>query len=256
MLVYALVFVIRRVVILQSSGKRATMRFETSLVPGVLISRYKRFFADVQLADGTQVTAHAANSGSMLGCSTPGSPVLLLPVHNPARKLAYTWELIQVGSSWVGVNTQRPNRLVEEAIVNGTLVELGGWENLRREVAYGHERSRADLVLTTGNKRCVVEVKGVSLAMGNRALFPDAVTTRGTRHLRELLAEVEGGGEAALVFAVMRGDVEEVRPADEIDPEYGQTLRRAARGGVKILAYRAELTAEEISLTTPLPVVW
>ena len=140
------------------------------LIPGRLIKRYKRFLADIELEDGSVVTAHCPNSGSMLGCNRSGSPVMLSRSDNPTRKLAYTWELVQVDRWWVGLNTMLPNRLVEEAILNGTITELQGYARLRREVAYGSERSRIDLLLEGEQERCYVEVKNVTLVEDDREI--------------------------------------------------------------------------------------
>lgn len=225
------------------------------LIPGTLIKRYKRFLADITLADGSMVTAHCPNSGSMLGCNLPGSPVMLSQSPNPNRKLAYTWELVQVGGYWIGLNTMLPNRLAEEAILNGTISELQGYGQLRREVPYGSERSRIDLLLEGSQGRCYVEVKNVTLVEGELALFPDAVTERGQKHLRELMEVVRNGDRGIILFTVQRGDGKAVAPADRIDPAYGRLLREAVRNGVEALAYRASVQPEEIRLTDRLAVL-
>lgn len=225
------------------------------LIPGKLIKRYKRFLANIELEDGSMVTAHCPNSGSMRGCNRPGSPVMLSRSDNPTRKLAYTWELVQVDGHWVGLNTMLPNRLVEEAILNGTITELQGYARLRREVAYGSERSRIDLLLEGEQGRCYVEVKNVTLVEDERALFPDAVTERGQKHLRELIEVVRKGDRGVLLFTVQRGDGRAVAPADAIDPAYGRLLRKAVANGVEALAYRAMVQPEEIRLTERLPVL-
>jgi sugar fermentation stimulation protein A len=225
------------------------------LITGKLIKRYKRFLADIELADGSLITAHCPNSGSMLGCNLPGSPVLLSTSPNQNRKLPHTWELLQVGSYWVGLNTMLPNRLAEEAILNGIILELQGYEQLRREVPYGSERSRIDLLLEGEQGRCYVEVKNVTLVQEGMALFPDAVTTRGQKHLRELMEVVRNGDRGVILFTVQRGDGNAVAPADRIDPEYGRLLREAVAQGVEALAYRAVVTPEEIRLTERLAVV-
>ncbi|MGE3258998.1 MAG: DNA/RNA nuclease SfsA, partial [Geobacter sp.] len=197
------------------------------LIPGRLIKRYKRFLADIELADGSLVTAHCPNSGSMLGCNLPGSPVMLSVSPNPNRKLAHTWELVQVDGYWVGLNTMLPNRLAEEAILDGTIAELQGYPRLRREVPYGSERSRIDILLEGDQGRCFVEVKNVTLVEDGRALFPDAVTERGQKHLRELMEVVRNGDRGVILFTVQRGDGAAVAPADAIDPAYGRLLRQA-----------------------------
>ncbi|MBI4607816.1 MAG: DNA/RNA nuclease SfsA [Candidatus Rokubacteria bacterium] len=230
------------------------MRFPSPLIPGVVIRRYKRFLAEVRLRGGRVVTAHCPNSGSLIGCTAPGSAVLLS--HHPAqgRRLTYTWEMIRVGRVWVGVNTMHPNRLVEEAIARGVIEELQGYDRIRREVRI-NPRSRLDLCLERGDERCYVEVKSVTLRLDGIAAFPDAVTERGTKHVKELIRLRRRGHRAALVFVVQRGDCIAFRPADEIDPVYGRWLRRAHRAGVGILAYRARVTPREITLSRRLPLV-
>ena len=224
------------------------------LLPGRLIKRYKRFLADIELEDGSLVTAHCPNSGSMQGCNLPGSPVMLSLSPNPNRKLAHTWELVQVNGYWVGLNTMLPNRLAEEAILDGTIAELQGYARLRREVHYGSERSRIDLLLEGEQGRCFVEVKNVTLVEDGLALFPDAVTERGQKHLRELMEVVRNGDRGVILFTVQRGDGAAVAPADAIDPVYGRLLRQAVAQGVEALAYRAQVTPEQIRLTERLAV--
>lgn len=225
-----------------------------ALIPGRLIKRYKRFLADIELDDGSVVTAHCPNSGSMKGCNLPGAPVMLSLSPNLNRKLAHTWELVQVDGYWVGLNTMLPNRLAEEAILEGTISELQGYQRLRREVPYGSERSRIDLLLEDEQRRCFVEVKNVTLVEVGLALFPDAVTERGQKHLRELMEVVRNGDRGVILFTVQRGDGAAVAPADAIDPVYGRLLREAVAHGVEALAYRALVTPHEIRLTEPLPV--
>jgi sugar fermentation stimulation protein A len=230
------------------------MRFPTPLVPGRLVERYQRFFADVRLTGGRLVTAHCPNSGSMLGCKEPGSPVYLSHQTGRGRKLAWTWEMVRVGRTWVGVNTLWPNRLVVEAIEDGTLGELQGYAGIRREVRVS-PRSRLDLLLEGESGRCWVEVKSVTFRVGRLAAFPDAVTERGRKHLRELIRLARRGHRAALVFVVQRGDCAAFRPAYEIDPEYSRWLHRALDAGVEILPYRARVTPREITLTRRLELV-
>jgi len=225
------------------------------LYPGSLVRRYQRFLADVELADGSVVTAHCPNSGSMKGCNLPGSPVLLSVSDKPGRKLKYTWELVMAKGKWVGINTGHPNRLVREGIENGVIRELQGYPSIRPEVRYGGENSRIDLLLSGSSGLCYVEVKNVTLVEGNLALFPDAVTTRGQKHLRELMEMVRQGHRGVIFYVVQRGDGEAVAPADAIDAEYGRLLRLAAAKGVELLAYRAGVSPAEISLTHRLPVI-
>ncbi|MCG5497132.1 DNA/RNA nuclease SfsA [Ectothiorhodospira variabilis] len=226
------------------------------LIPGTLQRRYKRFLADVTLDDGQEITAHCPNTGSMMGCMEPGARVWLSRSDDPKRKCPHTWELVQAREGvLVGIHTGRSNALVEEAIRSGHLPTLANPTELRREVRYGRNRSRIDLLLTLDDTPCYVEVKNVTAAVDNGvALFPDAVSTRGTRHLQELMAMVEEGHRAALVFCVQREDVTRVRPADEIDPDYGHWLRRAAESGVEILALGARVSTRDITLHRTLPV--
>jgi sugar fermentation stimulation protein A len=212
------------------------MDWPSPLVSGRLIRRYKRFLADVVLEDGTTVTAHCANTGSMLGCAEPGSEVLLSEAQNPARKLRYTWELVRVGTTWVGINTARANPIVAEAVLADRIPELAGHTDLKREVPYG-KNSRIDLLLTGGPGPTYVEVKNTTLAFGGTARFPDAVTLRGRKHMGELAKVVRAGARAAVVFLVHRGDARRFCPADDIDPDYGKALRMAAQAGVMVLPY-------------------
>lgn len=234
------------------------MKFDAPLIEGTLRRRYKRFLADVRLHSGDVVTAHCPNTGSLLGCAEPGSTVWLSRSSKPGRKYPYTWEMVQVeGPVTVGINTGLSNRLVREALESGVIAELGGYPSIRGEVRFGQENSRVDLLLQDGDQKpaCYLEVKNVTAAVdGGIAIFPDAVSARGTRHLRELIRVVASSARAALCFCVQRGDVNEVRPADEIDPEYGRALREAIACGVEVLAYRAQVTPEGIRLEKRVPV--
>jgi sugar fermentation stimulation protein A len=225
------------------------MKFIAKLVEGRLIRRYKRFLADIQLP-GEVITAACPNTGSMLGCCAPGSRVWLSESDKATRKYRHTWEIVEVGEVMVGINTGLPNALVAEAIASGAIAELSGYGSVRREVAFGEERSRVDLVLEDPARApCYVEVKNVTAAASaGVALFPDCVSDRGARHLRELMRIKAAGLRPVQLYCVQRGDVEEVRPADAIDPEYGRTLREAMAAGVEVLAYRAKVTAREIRL--------
>lgn len=231
------------------------MRFPAPLLEGRLLRRYQRFLADVDTAAGI-VTAHCPNTGSMQGCAEPGMRVWLSPATNPARKLAWTWELVEaLPGVVVGMHTGRSNALVREAIEAGRVPELAGYPTIRPEVKYG-AGSRIDLLLTApGQPDCYVEVKNVTAAVAGRVgYFPDAVTTRGTKHLREMSAMVAAGHRAVLVFCVQRGDVDCVRPADHIDPVYGRTLREALAAGVEVIALGATVTLEGIELKRRLAV--
>lgn len=229
------------------------MRFDPPLVEGVLLRRYKRFLADVEI-EGRVVTAHCPNPGSMLDVAVPGSPAALSRALDPRRSLSWTLELLQLGRSWVGVHTGRPNSLVEEAIREERIPELAGYPGLRREVPYGRG-SRVDLVLSGPRRKdCYVEVKSVTLASGHTAMFPDSVTARGQKHLRELESVVRTGRRAVVFFWIFRGDCREFRPADHIDAEYGTLLRRAVRSGVEPLAYRARVTPRGATVRDRIPV--
>ena len=234
------------------------MRFASRLVEGRLIRRYKRFLADVQLA-GEVVTAACPNTGSMMGCAEPGSRVWLSEHESRTRKYRHTWELVEVSGRkpvLVGINTGKPNALVAEAIAAGAIPELAGYSNIRREVPYGEERSRIDFVLEGAAGPCYVEVKNVTAAASKGvALFPDCVSERGARHLRELMRLKSVGVRPVQLYCVQRGDVDEVRPADGIDHEYGRTLREAIAVGVEVLAYRARVTPEEIRIAKRIEVV-
>lgn len=229
------------------------MRFLDPLVPGRLVRRYKRFLADVVLDDGRAVTAHCVNTGSMAGCATPGAPVWVSPARSTARKLPWTWEIIDVGTSLVGVHTARANDLAELAVRTGYIPGLSGYTTVRREVRYG-DSSRCDLcLLDDARPPCWVEVKNVTLVEGSTALFPDAVSERGTRHLGELTAQVAAGCRAAMLYVVQRTDVQAVAPADRVDPAYGHALRRAAAGGVELYAIQVRPTPEGLFIERCLP---
>lgn len=232
------------------------MRFPSPLLEARLLRRYQRFLVDVEAADGQLLTAHCPNTGAMQGCKTPGSRVWLSPATNPARKLAWTWELVEAEPGViVGVHTGRSNALVREAIEGGRVPELGGYAVIRPEVKYG-EGSRIDFLLQgLGRPDCYLEVKNVTAAVEGRiGYFPDAVTTRGARHLREMSAMVAAGHRAVLVFCVQRGDVDAVRPADHIDPDYGRALRAALAAGVEVLALGARIDPQGIELVRGLAV--
>jgi len=224
------------------------------LIPGRLIKRYKRFLADVELEDGRTVTAHCPNSGSMTACSDPGRPVYLSWHDNPKRKLKYTWEIIQMPDSLVGVNTLVPNRLIKTSIENGLVAELAGYEEIRSEVQTS-KGSRLDLLLTDFHgARCFVEIKNCTLVNQGVACFPDAVTQRGRKHLKELQRLTAEGNRCAMFFCIQRMDAECFRPADQIDAAYGEALREAyLKGGVEILVYDVWMDLERIVLNRKIP---
>ncbi len=226
------------------------------LTAGTLVKRYRRFLADVRLEDGRQVTAHCPNSGSMKTCSEPGRPVYLSShFDNPKRKLPYTWELITMPTSLVGVNTLVPNRLLKKAISADQLPELAGYARVQSEVKYGRN-SRIDLLLSDddgGRPPCYVEIKNCTLVEDGVAMFPDAVTSRGLKHLRELESETAAGRRAVMLFLIQRMDARHFRPADHLDPAYGRELRRSRQLGVEILAYDVYLDLVGIRLNQPVP---
>lgn len=224
------------------------------LIEGHLIRRYKRFLADVKLRNGHVVTAHCPNSGSMLTCSEPGRAVYLSSHDGPRRKLRYTWEMIRMPSSLVGVNTLVPNRLVYGGAVSGTIPELAGYNHARREVPYGRN-SRIDLLLERGSDRCYVEVKNCTLVEEGLACFPDAVTARGLKHLQELGDQVLAGHRAVIFFLIQRMDADRFASADRIDPDYGEELRRVRALGVEALAYDVHLDLERVRLRRAVPFV-
>ncbi|MFE8071370.1 DNA/RNA nuclease SfsA [Marinobacteraceae bacterium S3BR75-40.1] len=233
------------------------MQFDPPLLRGTLVQRYKRFLADIDLADGQRITAHCPNTGSMLNCKAPGSTVWVTHNPDPKRKLAYTWELVETAPGVVAcINTARPNRLVEEALTAQRIPQLGGYPTLRREVKYGQEKSRIDLLLQGHPEQpdAWIEVKNVTLGEDEQGYFPDAVTTRGQKHLRELATLAGEGQRAVLMFCVCHSGVTSVRPADHIDPEYGRLLREAMAAGVEVLAWQAEMSAEGMELVRALPV--
>jgi sugar fermentation stimulation protein A len=225
------------------------------LLPARLLRRYKRFLADVRLPDGRELTAHCPNTGSMRGCALPGAAVRLSRSERPGRKLPYTWELSRAGRSWVMVNTHRANRIAEEAIATGRIPALQGYRRIRREVPYGRS-SRIDLLLEEGPRgdRVLVEVKNVTLVEGKVALFPDAVTERGRKHLEEMVAARDGRTRAVMLYCVSRGDATCFSPADEIDPAYGRELRRARRAGLEALAYACRVGPAQATMLRRLAV--
>jgi sugar fermentation stimulation protein A len=230
------------------------LEFKKPLVYGTLRRRYQRFLADVELDSGELITAFCPNTGSMKSCNIPGSPVYLSESFNPKRKLKYTWELIFTNGVWVGINTGLPNKIVKEAILDNKISQLQGYPNIQTEVRYG-ENSRVDLLLKNNQAFCYIEIKNVTFVENNDALFPDAITLRGQKHLKELIKKVNEGNRAVNFFVVPRADARRVKPADKIDPEYGALLRIAQKRGVEILAYQADVKPKRITLSHQLPVI-
>ncbi len=224
------------------------------LIEGRLLRRYKRFLADVELRDGRVVVAHCPNPGSMKTMKEEGCRVWLSESTNPKRKLGFTWELVESQGALTMVHTGRANDIVEEALRAGVVKPLAGFESLRREVVCS-TKSRLDFHLQWPDKSCFVEVKNVTMADGpGRCAFPDSVTTRGSKHLRELMSIVSAGERAVLLFCCSRAGTQRIRPADEIDPVYGKTLREASQAGVEIMAYACSLGEHELRMTAPIPV--
>ncbi|VAX14469.1 Sugar fermentation stimulation protein SfsA [hydrothermal vent metagenome] len=232
------------------------MHYFPELIPAILIRRYKRFLADVRLETGEEITVHTPNTGRMLGLTGAGSPIWLKDSQNPKRKYRYSWVIATTDTGVaVGVDTLLANRLVVEGIQTGSIAELQGYVGLETEVRYGNENSRIDILLQNGDEACYVEVKNVTAMLEpGTAVFPDAVSERGRKHLRELMLMKQQGARAVMFFCVMREDAQSFCPADEIDPGYGLSLRQAAAAGVEILAYRARVSAVEMLLHTRLPV--
>ena len=223
------------------------------LIPATLLKRYKRFLADVKLQSGEIVTVHCPNTGSMAGCSQPGRTVYLSVHDNPKRKYKYTWELIAMPTSLVGVNTLVPNRLVGQSVEQQCIPEVSQYTNVKREVKIG-EHSRIDLLLT-GNtdERCYVEIKNCTLVNEGVAQFPDAITARGLKHIIELEKLVKAGHRCIMFYFIQRMDAQVFRPADHIDPDYGSRLRQAAEKGVEVLAYDVRISLQQIELNNNIP---
>ncbi|HEY5409703.1 MAG TPA: DNA/RNA nuclease SfsA [Caulobacteraceae bacterium] len=230
------------------------MQFPSPLERGRLVQRYKRFFADVVLDDGREVTAHCPNPGSMLGLNMPGLPVWLSISDSPTRKLPHTLELVEAEGGLVGVNTMHPNRLAAEALAEDAIPELSGYAEIRREVKYG-VGSRVDFLLTSPDRPpCWLEVKNVHFHRGGGlAEFPDCVAARSLKHLKELNREVGDGARAVMLFVVQRTDCDLFDTAADIDPAYGAGLIEAAGLGVEILCYGCDIDCEAIRLVRPIP---
>ncbi|KNH14747.1 transcriptional regulator [Vibrio lentus] len=232
------------------------MHINPPLEPATLIKRYKRFLTDIKLPDGSERTIHCANTGAMTGCATPGNTVWYSTSDNAKRKYPNSWEISETDKGHrICVNTARANQLAVEAIENGTIVELLGYNALRTEVKYGSENSRIDILLEDSEKPlCYIEVKSVTLldeqetSTEGQGFFPDAVTTRGQKHLRELTEMVESGNRAVLLFTVLHSGIEKVSAAHHIDAKYSLLLKQAQDAGVEVLCYKAELSSTQIQL--------
>jgi sugar fermentation stimulation protein A len=230
------------------------MQFPSPLERGRLVLRYKRFFADVVMDDGREITAHCPNPGAMLGLNTPGLPAWLSWSDNPKRKLAHTLELVEADGGLVGINTLHPNRLVAEALEANAIPELAGYASVRREVKYG-EASRVDFLLEDpARPRCWLEIKNCHLRRaGTLAEFPDCVAARSTRHLRELEAMVATGDRAVALFVVQRTDCDSFSPCADLDPAFAKGLAHAAEAGVEVLVYGCDITTDEVRIVRPMP---
>ncbi|MBH3429888.1 DNA/RNA nuclease SfsA [Pseudomonas alkylphenolica] len=234
------------------------MRFSPELECGRLLRRYKRFLADIELANGEQMTIHCPNTGSMLNCMVEGGQVWFSRSNDPKRKLPGTWEISETPQGRLAcVNTGRANALVEEALLAGRIPELAGFTGLKREVPYGEERSRIDFRLDFAQGPAYVEVKSVTLGFPGStvAAFPDAVTQRGAKHLRELAALARQGVRAVQLYCVNLSGIEAVRPAHEIDAAYAVALRAAVAEGVEVLAYGTRIDSEAVIIDRALPVL-
>ncbi len=236
------------------------MKFHSPLIPAVLIKRYKRFLADVELEDGSIITVHCPNPGAMLGLSAPGSRAWISDSGNPKRKLRHTLELLEVqgpqGATLVGINTMHPNKLAEEAIKKGVIPALTGYQDLQRERKYG-ENSRIDILLEDPHKPpCYVEVKNVHLVRHHGLHeFPDCKTERGAKHLREMARVVDSGARAAMLYIIQRADGDRFSLAADLDPDYARAFEEAMQSGVEAFAIRCHITETEILADTPIAIV-
>ena len=231
------------------------MQFTPPLQPATLIQRYKRFLADVVTPNGETLTLHCPNTGAMTGCATPGDTVWYSTSSNIKRKYPHTWEITQTADGeYICVNTLRANQLVKEAISLDFIPELRGYNFLKSEVKYGSESSRIDFMLQADDRpECYIAVKSVTLGEKDNGYFPDAVTLRGQKHLRELMSVAAAGKRAVLLFAVLHSAIGRFSPARHIDLKYAQLLNEAQKQGVEVLVYKAELSADNITLRSALP---
>ena len=216
------------------------------LYPGILVKRYKRFFADIQLDTGELITAHCPNTGQMTGVCQIGAAVQVSFHDNPKRKLAYTWEMIEIEGIWIGINTALPNKLIKIALEQRLFPELGEYQTIRSEVVYGQDRrSRVDFVLSDGDRSIYLEVKNTTWSIGDVAVFPDTETTRGQKHLREL-TDIMPEHRSVMLYLINRGDMTKFAPGDTTDPLYGQLLRTAVAKGLEVLPCRFEVSPEGV----------
>ncbi|WP_421507099.1 DNA/RNA nuclease SfsA [Erwinia rhapontici] len=232
------------------------MEFTPGLQSARLVKRYKRFLADIVTPEGEALTIHCANTGAMTGCATPGDTVWYSTSTSLTRKYPHSWELTHTQQGhWICVNTLRANGLVREALAAYRIPELSGYDKIVPEVKYGSENSRIDFLLQADNRsNCYIEVKSVTLLQQGKGYFPDAVTERGQKHLRELMQIAQSGHRAVLFFAVLHSGIEDVSPARHIDVRYAELLAQAQQSGVELLCYKAQLSPEGINLHSPLTV--
>ncbi len=229
------------------------MKFKNKLIKGRLIRRYKRFLADIELESGDVVIAHCTNSGSMKSCIEEGADVFLSPANDSKRKTKFTWEMIFINDGWIGINTLVPNQLVFDAILNNSVKKLSGYDTVKREVKF--ENSRFDIYCEKPGEKCFIEVKNVTMKVDKSALFPDAKTSRGRKHLETLIKVNERGLRAIMVYVIQRTDIERFGIAKTIDPDYYYAFMKAIRCGVEIIALQAVVNPEEIIITNELPVI-
>ncbi len=231
-----------------------TTHIELPTLEGKFLRRYKRFFADIELANGDVVTAHCPNTGSLAGCLVEGARAILRDSQDDERKLRYVWQSIEIDGTLVNVDTSLPNRATYEAVVAGEIDELTGYAEVRREVKYG-KASRIDLLLTKSTgELCYVEVKNTTYAVERVAMFPDAPTERGLKHLGELSRMVKQGHRAVQFYFVSRSDCTSFRPAAHVDPDYAKALRKSVKSGVEVLAYSVRVARDRLALAKRLPI--
>lgn len=227
------------------------MIFETPLVHGYLIKRYKRFLADVKLDDGREVTAHCTNSGSMKSCLEDNAEVYLTPVNDPKRRTKFTWEMIKMNGDWVGVNTSNPNKLALELVRDQIIPDLDMYNVVKREVKF--DESRLDLLAENATEKCAIEVKNVTMKDGTYARFPDAKTERGLKHLHTLIRLKKEGYRSVMLYVIQRSDVDIFAPAKEIDSKYSEALLLAYNSGVEVVPIQVKVTPTEIDFARVLP---
>jgi len=227
------------------------MIFTDKLVHGRLIKRYKRFLADIELDNGEIITAHCTNSGSMKSCLENNAEVYVSPANDSKRKTKFTWEMIKINGNWVGIHTGNPNKIAFELIKKGEIDKLKGYTEVRREVKF--QDSRFDIMARNESQTCFVEVKNVTFKEGNYALFPDAVTIRGKKHLETLMQVKQQGMRAVMLYVIQRTDVSVFAPAKDIDPDYSVTLKKAYGKGVEIIPVQTKVTPQNIELYQELP---